>query len=136
MMNPEDIGLTPEEAQKGANDAIDALLKIEGALAAAIVDSESGMVVANGGTGVDIELAAAGYTEVIRAQLRNNRNLGLVGGVEDYLLSLSTQYHIVRPIAAAPDVFMLLILDRDKANLAMARLKLRQLDTTEGGVSL
>lgn len=135
-MNPEDLGMTPEEAQRGANDAIDALLAIEGSLAAAIVDSESGMVVANGGKGIDIEMAAAGYTEVIRAQLRNIRALGLTGGVEDNLLTLDSQYHIVRPIAAFPDVFMLLVLDRAKSNLAMARLKLRQLDTTEGGVSL
>ncbi|WP_166869463.1 MULTISPECIES: hypothetical protein [unclassified Salinibacterium] len=125
-----------EEQARGANEGIEILLQIDGALAAAIVDSDSGMVVASGGTGVDVELAAAGYTEVMRAQLRNIRNLGLVGGVEDSLLSLETQYHIVRPIAAYPDVFMLLILDRAKSNLAMARLKLRQLDTTEGGVGI
>ncbi len=125
-----------EEQSRGANEGIEILLQIDGALAAAIVDSDSGMVVASGGTGVDVELAAAGYTEVMRAQLRNIRALGLVGGVEDSLLSLETQYHIVRPIAAYPDVFMLLILDRAKSNLAMARLKLRQLDTTDGGVGI
>lgn len=128
--------IVTDEQARGANEGIEILLQIDGALAAAIVDSDSGMVVASGGTGVDIELAAAGYTEVMRAKLRNIRNLGLVGGIEDSLLTLETQYHIVRPIAAYPDVFMLLILDRAKSNLAMARLKLRQLDTTDGGVGI
>lgn len=128
--------IVTEDQTRGAQDGIAALLKIDGALAAAIVDSDSGMVVASGGSGVDVELAAAGYTEVTRAQLRNIRALGLDGGVEDSLLTLESQYHIVRPIAAYPDVFMLLVLDREKSNLAMARLKLRQLDTTEGGVSI
>jgi predicted regulator of Ras-like GTPase activity (Roadblock/LC7/MglB family) len=128
--------IVSDEQARGAHEGIEILLQIDGAIAAAIVDSDSGMVVASGGSGVDVELAAAGYTEVMRAQLRNIRNLGLVGGVEDSLLSLETQYHIVRPVAAYPDVFMLLILDRAKSNLAMARLKLRQLDTTDGGVGI
>ena len=113
-----------------ANRAIGELLKISGAIAAAIVDSDSGMVVANGANsaGIDIELAAAGYTEVMRAQLRNIRALGLAEGIEDNLLTTESQYHIVRPLTALPDVFLLIVLDREVANLAMARLKLRHLD--------
>ena len=49
---------------------LDELLTLDGALCAAIVDSSSGMMLGSAGSGVDLEVAAAGNTEVVRAKLK------------------------------------------------------------------
>jgi hypothetical protein len=97
------------------------LLRIDGALCSALVDANSGMMLGSAGTGLDLELAAAGNTEVVRAKMRTMKSLGLGDSIEDILITLSKQYHIIRPVQAKPGIFMYLVLDRAKANLAMAR---------------
>jgi predicted regulator of Ras-like GTPase activity (Roadblock/LC7/MglB family) len=98
------------------------LARMEGVLAAALVDSNSGMMLGSAGSGIDIELAAAGDTEVVRAKLRTLKSLGLDDAVEDILISLGTQYHVIRPLKKQPGLFAYLVLDRSRTNLALARL--------------
>ncbi|WP_162243104.1 DUF4388 domain-containing protein [Deinococcus sp. Leaf326] len=99
---------------------------IDGAMAAALVDYESGMALGMAGSGVDLELAAAGNTEVVRAKMRTMDMLGIKGEIEDILITLQSQYHIIYIV---PDrtLFLYLVLAKDKANLAMARYKLKSL---------
>jgi hypothetical protein len=103
------------------NETLNGLLKADGAMCAALVDSNSGMMLGGAGTGLDLELAAAGNTEVVRSKLKIMKNLGLNDNIEDMLLTLSKQYHIIRPLQAKTGIFIYLVLDRAKANLAMAR---------------
>ncbi|MEM4986982.1 hypothetical protein V8G57_06225 [Collimonas sp. H4R21] len=102
---------------------VEALLDIDGALAAAIVDSNSGMILGSGGSGVDLELAAAGNTEVVRAKLKTMKSLGLQDTIEDILITLGKQYHILRPIDKHEGLFIYVVLDKSKSNLALARRK-------------
>ena len=53
------------------------LMDIDGAACAAIVDSNSGMLLGSQGSGMDIMLAAAGNTEVVRAKMRTMQSLKL-----------------------------------------------------------
>ena len=111
-----------ENTLKAANE-------IGGAIGAALVDHENGMCLGSLGNGrIDLELAAAGNTEVVRAKLRVMDELRIKGGIEDILISLEDQYHLIRPIPNT-SLFMYLALDRKTGNLAMARHKLRDIES-------
>lgn len=113
------------------NTALKEIMTIEGALGAALVDYETGMCLGTmgGGDDLDIELAAAGSTEVVRAKVQTLAALELDEEVEDMLISLSSQYHVIRRASCAgTTVFLYLILDRERANLALARHHLRRIE--------
>ena len=105
------------------NESLAKLLEVDGALCAALVDSSSGMLMGSVGSGVDMELAAAGNTEVVRAKLKTMRMLNLNDQIDDILITLGKQYHIIRPVAANEGVFFYLVLDKSRSNLALARRK-------------
>jgi hypothetical protein len=107
-------------------DTLAELLQIDGATACAIVDANSGMVLGKDGTGVNLDVAAAGNTEVVRAKLKTMKTLGIKDKIEDILMTLTNQYHIVRPIAEKPGLFIYIVLDRARANLAMARYRVNE----------
>ena len=103
--------------------SLDELLTLDGAMCASIVDSTSGMILGSAGTGVDMEVAAAGNTEVVRAKTKTMRALGLNDVIEDILITLGKQYHIIRPVEKAEGLFIYVVLAKDRSNLALARRK-------------
>ena len=109
-------------------ESLSALMSIDGALCAAVVDSGSGMLLGSIGSGVDLELAAAGNTEVVRAKLKTMRMLNLNDQIDDILITLGKQYHIIRPVSANDGVFFYLVLDKSRANLALARRKVAEVE--------
>jgi hypothetical protein len=86
------------------------------------------MMLGNAGSGVDLEVASAGNTEVIRSKLKTMRALGLNDVIEDILITLGKQYHIIRPSSRKEGVFIYLVLDKSRSNLAMARRKTQDVD--------
>ena len=104
-------------------ESLETLLSIDGAMAACIADSSSGMVLGKAGSGVDLELAAAANTEVVRAKKNAIKALGLNDSIEDILITLGKQYHIIRPMDNHENLFIYLVLDKEKSNLALARHK-------------
>jgi predicted regulator of Ras-like GTPase activity (Roadblock/LC7/MglB family) len=104
------------------------IMTIDGALAAAVVDANSGMVLGKIGTGVDLDIAGAGNTEVVRAKLKTMKALGLKDTIEDMLITLGKQYHIIRPLRRTPAVFYYLACERSRTNLAMARRSLAEIE--------
>lgn len=101
--------------------------KLDGALGAAIVDYESGMCLGTAGNpGFDLELAAAGNADVVRAKKRIRDKLGLRDKIEDILITLNGQYHLIRMVGTT--MFLYLVLDRSRSNLALARKELEALE--------
>ncbi|WP_405007602.1 hypothetical protein OHV13_29180 [Kitasatospora purpeofusca] len=109
-----------------------AMTVIEGAIGAALVDYNSGMALAtlDGPGGFDLNVAAAGNTDVVRAKMRTMDMLGLGDGIEDILITLSSQYHLIRPLTGrgGKGLFLYLALDKGRANLAMARHQLTKVE--------
>lgn len=105
------------------NESLQDLMSLDGALCAAVVDYNSGMLLASAGSGVDLELAAAGNTEVVRAKIKTMKSLGLNDSIEDILITLGKQYHILRPAEKLNGIFVYYVLDTSRANLALARRK-------------
>ena len=110
-------------------DSLEEAMKINGAVGAALVDFTTGMCLgAIGGGGLDLELAAAGNTEVVRAKKQIRDQLGIQENIEDILITLESQYHLIRMSKNSRNIFYYLVLDRAKANLALARMTLKQID--------
>lgn len=108
---------------------LEELMGVNGALGCAIVDAGSGMALGTSGSGVDLELAAAGNSDVVNAKMRTMKSLGLTGGIEDILITLETQLHIIRPSSSNEGLFIYLVLDKRLANLALARRKVSDLES-------
>jgi hypothetical protein len=118
--------------------ALKECMTIDGAIGACLVDWESGMSLGSigGGKYLDLDVAAAGNTEVIRAKMRTMESLRLDDSIEDILITLNKQYHLIRLLRNSRNeqgLFLYLVLDRAKANLALARHNLKRI---EGDITL
>ncbi|MCX4098560.1 hypothetical protein [Nocardia sp. alder85J] len=113
---------------------------MDGAVGIALVDYSSGMILGKqgGNSLIDMEVAGAVLTQVVRAKIDAIETLQLNDAIEDILVTLGSQYHIIMPLddggrssvlGGDPNtLFLYLVLDRDRANLAMARHLLRRIE--------
>ena len=111
------------------NESLNDLMSMDGAMCAAVVDYNSGMMLGSVGTGVDLELAAAGNTEVVRAKMKTMKALGLNDNIDDILITLGKQYHLIRPSQKLAGIFVYYVLDKARSNLALARRKVADVES-------
>jgi CheY-like chemotaxis protein len=131
-----DRALDPQEKQPGIEQRSNVVAKlnrlehVDGFLAAALFDIEARSCVAaveRDGT-VKISAAAGGHAELVEAKLKTIARLALNDNLEDIVISLRQQYHLLRLCRRQPRLFFMLALDRGNANLAMARYVLSDVE--------
>jgi predicted regulator of Ras-like GTPase activity (Roadblock/LC7/MglB family) len=105
------------------------LMRVEGAIGCCVVDWTSGLLLGSLGDGsLDLDLAGAGNTEVIRAKMKTAKSLGFTDSIEDILITLDSQLHIIRPMRKHEGLFIYIALDRERANLALSRRKVLDIE--------
>jgi CheY-like chemotaxis protein len=118
-----------ESMPSNVKQCLDEAMQIEGALAVALVDYRNGMTLGvAGGNGLNLEVAAAGNTEVVRSKMRVMERLGIKGSIEDILITLDAQFHLIRLMQSKPGVFLYLAIAKDRGTLGMARLRLSDIE--------
>jgi hypothetical protein len=113
--------------------ALKEAMSIEGAIGVALVDWETGLCLGTlgGGKVLDLNLAAAGNTDVVRSKMRTMESLRLNDKIVDILITLEKQYHLIRLVESTRNgarLFLYLVLERSRANLALARHHLSRIE--------
>jgi len=112
---------------------LETLTELPGFVATCLVDAETGFVLASesGNSGFDLEQAAAANVDVVRAKRAALKVLGFGDeSVEDIMITIGSQNHLIRPLESEHDVFVYLAVDKKTANMGMARLKLKAMEGT------
>jgi hypothetical protein len=105
---------------------LDTLMQTEGALCVGLIESLSGMVLECAGDGVDIDLAAPGCAELLQAAMRAMSAQREDDPIEDIVITLPRQYHLLRPLPRPQGLLLYGVFDRQRTNLAMARRAAQQ----------
>jgi predicted metal-dependent TIM-barrel fold hydrolase len=106
-------------------EIVDTFKKVEseipGYIAASLVDLESGMTLGVHSVRPNFDLAAASAynSEIVKQKVKAIGALGLKSTLEDILLTLSDQIHLIKMVS--PRTFIYLAADKAQTNLAIVR---------------
>jgi len=113
-----------------AQDALADMLAVDGLLGCAVVDGTTGLVIAReqpeGAPAADLERSAAASAQMLRSHRMAARNMGLTDQIDEVMVSAGARQQVLRTLARHPDLFLMALLDRQQANLALARYKLME----------
>ena len=107
------------------------MLTLDGMLGCAVVDSSNGLILARetrNDEAFDLDIAAAASTQALKAHKAAARNMGLADPIEEVMTSAGTRHQIMRQLSRFPDLFLFVLLDRHRTNLALARYKLMEVE--------
>lgn len=94
---------------------------MSGFVAAALVDMESGLTLGakSRRSDFDLSVASAYNSELVKQKVKIVRALNLKSELEDMLLTLTDQIHMIKIVS--PNVFLYLAAERDSTNIAIMR---------------
>ena len=127
----------PGKLGSSVQDSLRKVMGIDGAIGAALMDVNNGLTLATAGDGValDVEAASANNLDVVRAEINVMKRLGLDDSIEDILITLGGQYHLIRPLGrSSVGLFLFVALDRVRGNLGMARHQLKRIEAGRFGI--
>ena len=112
-------------------EALAAMLSLDGLLGCAVVDGNTGLVIAREvreEQPVDIELAAAACAQVLRTHRQAARNMGLSEHIEEIITTAGARHQLMRALPRHPNLFLVALLDKHRTNLALARFQLIEVE--------
>jgi hypothetical protein len=114
-----------------ARHALTDMLTIDGLLGCAVVEAATGLVLARESREdhpADLDLSAAASAQMLRAHRLAARNMGLSDQIDEVMVSAGARQHVLRTVSHHADLFLLALLDKHRANLALARYKLMEVE--------
>jgi hypothetical protein len=100
---------------------------VNGVIATAAVDLESGMTLAAKTNRPEFDLAAASAynSELVKQKMKIMRTLSLKSTLEDMLITLSDQFHLIKFLPGGTS-FLYLAAERSYTNLAILRISVNK----------
>lgn len=112
-----------------ADELLAPVMAIDGFRLGCLIDGSTGMVLASLGSqnGHASSTAAAGAADVINVLNLLNGRLATGEHLEDVMVTFSDSFFMVRPVRGdqQPPILLLVIMDRQRTNLAMAHRSIR-----------
>ncbi|MEO8154695.1 MAG: hypothetical protein ABI605_16610 [Rhizobacter sp.] len=112
-----------------AAKALNTLAGLDGVFGCAVVDATNGLILAKQSREdqpVQLELAAAASTQLLRLHQQTSRDLGLTTEVDEVMTSAGPRHHVMRTVSRHHGLFLFAVLDKARTNLALARYKLME----------
>ena len=114
-----------------ARHALSAMLALDGLLGCAVVDSTTGLVLARETRAdhpVDMDLAAACCSQVLRAHRQAARGMGLPEQIDEVMTSAGPRQQVMRTLSRYPELFLVALLEKHRTNLALVRFHLMEVE--------
>jgi predicted regulator of Ras-like GTPase activity (Roadblock/LC7/MglB family) len=113
-----------------AKNSLAELVGIDGLLCCAIVDASNGLIVAREqrAEDIDVERAAAACAQVLRSHRLAARSMGLPDHVEEVTVGTATRHQLLRTLSRHPELFLFVLLNKQRSNLSLARFKLMEVE--------
>ncbi|MEO8310722.1 MAG: hypothetical protein ABI520_06085 [Caldimonas sp.] len=118
------------DAARG-RQALASLLKLDGLLGCALVDSASGLVLAHetrDPQSLDMELAAASCAQVLGAHRDAARAMGLADPIDEVITTAGSRHVLIRALQRHADLVLVALLEKHRTNLALARFQLLEVE--------
>jgi len=122
------------DATRG-RQALAGLLKLDGLIGCALVDGGTGLVLAHetrGEQSIDMELAAAAATQVLRAQRDAARSMGLGDPIDELITTAGARNVLIRALQRHAELFIVALFEKHRTNLALARFQLLEVERSLG----
>lgn len=116
-------------------EALSTVAALDGLLGCAVVDSSTGLVIARdvrGALPIDLDLAAAACAQVLRAHRQAARSMGMPEQVDEVMASAGPRQVVMRTLTRHPSLFLVAMLEKHRANFALARYTLSEVEKALG----
>jgi hypothetical protein len=115
--------------QANASFLLSTALEVEGAKGVALADYRSGdCLYIESRIGNGVKIAVMADSAIIRAKLDCLQQLGITDSMEEVLISLNNEYHLIRLVKKYEGLFLYYMLDRSQVSLALGRLLLSEIE--------
>ena len=118
------------DAARG-RQALSSLVKLDGLLGCALVDSVSGLVLAHetrDPQSLDMELAAASCAHVLASHREAAAKMGLVDPIDEVITTAGSRHVLIRALQRHADLVLVAVLEKHRTNLALARFQLLEVE--------
>ncbi|MEO5843936.1 MAG: roadblock/LC7 domain-containing protein [Caldimonas sp.] len=118
------------DAARGRH-ALSSLLKLDGLLGCALVDSASGLVLAHetrDPQSLDMEVAAASCAQVLGAHRDAARAMGLGDPIDEVITTAGSRHVLIRALQRHAGLVLVALLEKHRTNLALARFQLLEVE--------